>query len=95
MSPQLFKVLKSWLAQHPGGPFTFRLDTYIPKSSKERVVAVPITDEESSHHFETVLLGTKWEHLRGWHVFRHSFCSNCASKGIDQRMINAWVGHQT
>ena len=28
-------------------------------------------------------------------MFRHSFCSNCAAKGIDQRLINAWVGHQT
>jgi site-specific recombinase XerD len=33
--------------------------------------------------------------LRGWHVLRHSFCSNCAARGIDQRLINAWAGHQT
>jgi integrase len=39
--------------------------------------------------------GSKWGVLHGWHLFRHSFCSNCAAKGIDQRIINAWVGHQT
>lgn len=95
MSTLLHEVLQQWISNHPGGPFTFRLATYIPKSSKERFIAVPITDEESSHHFKTVLLGTKWEKLRGWHVFRHSFCTNCAAKGLDQRMINSWVGHQT
>ena len=35
------------------------------------------------------------EKIRGWHVFRHSFISNCAAKGIDQRMIDRWSGHQT
>jgi integrase len=33
--------------------------------------------------------------IRGWHTLRHSFCSNCAAKGIDQRIINAWMGHVT
>jgi integrase len=33
--------------------------------------------------------------LRGWHVLRHSFISNCAAKGVDQRLIDAWVGHTT
>ncbi len=39
--------------------------------------------------------GSKWEVLRGFHVFRHSFASNCAAQGIDQRLIDAWMGHQT
>jgi integrase len=33
--------------------------------------------------------------LRGFHVFRHSFASNCAAKGIDQRILDAWLGHTT
>ena len=33
--------------------------------------------------------------IRGWHVFRHSFISACASRGIDQRLIDEWVGHTT
>ena len=33
--------------------------------------------------------------LRGWHVLRHSFASNCAAKGVDQRLIDSWLGHTT
>jgi integrase len=33
--------------------------------------------------------------VRGWHDFRHSFASNLAAKGIDQRMIDEFMGHQT
>ncbi|HUG70141.1 MAG TPA: site-specific integrase [Pirellulaceae bacterium] len=95
MSPTLEKALKEWLEIHPGGRETFRLGQNVLKSSKDRTEPVPITDDEAGHHFEQIVLGTKWEMLRGWHVFRHSFCSNCAAGGIDQRMINAWVGHQT
>lgn len=94
-SPLLESVLREWLDNHPGGRHTFCLEAIVPKSSKIRLEPIHLTCEEAGHHFEQVLLGTKWAKLRGWHVFRHSFCSNCASKGVDQRMINAWVGHQT
>jgi integrase len=33
--------------------------------------------------------------VRGWHVLRHSFVSACAADGVDQRMIDEWVGHTT
>jgi len=34
--------------------------------------------------------------MRGLHCLRHSFNSACASGGgFDQRLIDAWVGHQT
>ena len=33
--------------------------------------------------------------IKGWHVLRHSFASNCAAKGIDQRLIDSWLGHTT
>jgi integrase len=95
MSPLLESVLKAWLADHPGGGHTFCLEPNIAKSLKDRHDPIPITDDEAGHHFQQVLLGSKWAKLRGWHVFRHSFCSNCAGRGIDQRMINSWVGHQT
>lgn len=55
----------------------------------------PLTVDEASHHFSQTLAGSRWSKIRGWHVFRHSFISNCASQGIDQRMIDAWTGHQT
>jgi len=90
MSPMLEEVLKDWLEKHPGGRFTFRFRMDDPARPSDA-----ISDEEAGYYFERVTLGTKWEKLRGWHMFRHSFCSNCAARGIDQRMINSWVGHQT
>jgi integrase len=96
MSPLLRAALEAWRAEHPGGEFTF---CQPPKVARTRTVKDdapgPLTDNEAANHFERALAGTRWEKLRGWHVFRHSFCSNCASAGIDQRIINAWVGHQT
>ena len=38
---------------------------------------------------------SKWEVMRGWHVLRHSFISFCAAAGVDQRLIDEWVGHTT
>ena len=55
----------------------------------------PLDVEEASRHFTQTLAGSRWNKIRGWHVFRHSFISNCASQSIDQRMIDAWTGHQT
>lgn len=53
-----------------------------------------ITVDQSNHYFRMTLTD-KWSKIRGWHTFRHSFASNCAAAGVDQRMINAWMGHQT
>ncbi len=55
----------------------------------------PLTRNEYHDHFKRALAGTKWEMMRGGHVFRHSFCSNLAMKGVDQRVIDEFVGHQT
>ena len=38
---------------------------------------------------------TKWSVLKGYHVLRHSFISALVNKGIDQRIIDELVGHQT
>ena len=39
--------------------------------------------------------GSKWDTLRGYHVLRHSFISALASEGVDQRVIDEIVGHQS
>jgi site-specific recombinase XerD len=67
----------------------------VPRSKKRRTACVPLTRNETNDHFKRLVADSKWKVLRGWHVFRHSFISNCASKGVDQRMIDEWVGHQT
>ena len=54
-----------------------------------------LADNEYHYHFKRVLAGTRWEMMRGGHLFRHSFCSNLAMKGVDQRIIHEFVGHQT
>lgn len=84
LTPKLADILRSWLAVHPGGQVLF------PASSGEMLGV-----HDAHRMFKQNLRKTRWSRLRGWHVFRHSFCTNCAVKGVDQRVINAWVGHQT
>ena len=73
-----------WFAVHPGGQLT------ICENPDE-----PIPASMAQHHFQWATDKTKWEHLTGWHVLRHSFASNCAARGVDQRVIDEWMGHQT
>lgn len=85
--------LAEWFRSHPGGKHAFRLKKASGGSACE-------SDDESltvnqvHYHLKKTLTG-KWSKICGWHVFRHSFASNCAAKGIDQRIINSWMGHQT
>lgn len=82
LTPQLRKAMQDWFAKHPGGPWTFC-----------RKKDEPFTEQMANHHFRWALEGSKWQVIRGWHVFRHSFISNLASKGVDQRIIMGLVGH--
>jgi integrase len=95
LSPLLEQVIRDWIAHHPGGQHLFCHQLVVPGSKKRRVSVEPLTRDEANDHFKRTLAGSKWDVLRGWHVFRHSFCSNCAAAGIDQRLIDAWVGHTT
>ncbi|MCR9296499.1 MAG: site-specific integrase, partial [bacterium] len=91
----LVDVLSAWLQQHPSSIYLFPIQPQVLRSTKQRAVPMQLTLDEATHHFQRTLSGTQWQRIRGWHVFRHSFCSNCASAGVDQRLIDAWVGHQT
>jgi integrase len=80
---------------HRGGrnrPTTLngRLST-VTKRVQTAVAA--LTRNEVHDHFKRVLAGTKWENMRGLHCLRHSFISACASKGVDQRLVQEWAGH--
>ncbi|MCA9159220.1 MAG: site-specific integrase [Planctomycetales bacterium] len=83
IAPALEKILTKWLDVHPGGIHTFALS------------GEGLTLSQAHKYFVSALTNTKWSVLPGWHCLRHSFISNCASKGVDQRMIDDWVGHQT
>jgi integrase len=95
LSPFLVQVLRAWLERHPGGQSLFCHPLEVVRSRKERLAYTPLTRNEAHDHFHRTLAGDKWAVLRGWHVLRHSFASNCAAAGVDQRFVNAWMGHQT
>jgi integrase len=87
-------VLREWLSVHPGGQYLF-CQAGVIRSKTLRVEPLPVTRDEAHDHFKRALAESKWGVLRGWHVLRHSFASNCAAAGVDQRIINEWMGHQT
>ncbi len=95
LSRFLNEVLRDWLEVHPGGPYLCCQQAQVFRSKKNRQASTPITRDEAHDHFKRTLADSKWRVLRGYHVLRHSFVSNCALRGIDQRLINAWLGHQT
>ena len=95
LSPRLVEALTGWLAVRPAGQFLFSLPERLGKSHKRHAVGDPMTTNEAHSHFQHAVKKSRWNVLRGWHVFRHSFCSNLAAQGVDQRLIDAWVGHTT
>jgi len=52
-----------------------------------------LTPDEVHDHFKRTLDNSKWQNVRGLHVLRHSFVSACATKGVDQRILESWAGH--
>ncbi len=88
---KLVGIIKDWLAQHPGGQSAFAQNFDL--DSKE--IPIALNADQARSQFDKALRGTKWDVIRGYHVFRHSYASNLASKGVDQRIIDKHMGHQT
>jgi len=63
-------------------------------SMRNRPGVLPLTINEVSDHFRRTVNVCRWSVVPGLHFLRHSFISPCASKGIDQRQIDEWVGHE-
>jgi integrase len=95
LTSRLGEVLKEWLQCHPGGSSLFGQAPAVVRSRTKKSVSTPLTRDEAHDHFKRTLAGSKWKVIRGWHVLRHSFASNCAAKGVDQRLIDSWLGHTT
>jgi integrase len=90
LSAENLSVIKTWLKHHPGGPWLFSRDSTDGKGGGRQLKL-----SEAHHHLKDLVSKSDWTGVRGWHVFRHSFASNCAARGTDQRMIDRWMGHQT
>ena len=97
LSPLLQTVLREWLGISPLSLYTFPADHRVMRvrSDQRRENSESVSPDEATDHLSQTLSGSRWANIRGWHIFRHSFISNCASQCVDQRMIDAWVGHQT
>ena len=52
-----------------------------------------LTSNEVHDHLRRTLDNSKWENVPGLHSLRHSFISACATKGVDQRLVESWAGH--
>ncbi|MBO0883156.1 MAG: hypothetical protein J2P17_23045, partial [Mycobacterium sp.] len=60
-----------------------------------REAPTAVTRDEAQDHLRRTLDAGRWSVVRGWHVLRHSFASNCAAGGIDRRLNDEWLGHTT
>jgi integrase len=84
LTPLLKEVLADWMTKRGNGKTLFcKPDGHA------------ITADGARAAFLRCLRPSKWSVLKGWHVFRHSFISALASKGVDQRIIDDLVGHST
>jgi integrase len=84
ISPILKDALTKWMVRREKAKTLFCKDN-----------GQEITPREASTYFTRALRTSKWSVLKGLHVFRHSFISALASKGVDQRIIDDLVGHCT
>ncbi len=80
----LADVMADWLGRHPGGQHAFAHSD-----------AAAVRPDSASYYLDQSLAGSRWAVVTGWHIFRHSFASNLACAGVDQRVIDAWMGHST
>jgi integrase len=81
---ELAAVMADWFAAHPGGQMAF---------ARDRGSAIAWT--HAGRRFAAAMAGSRWSVVRGWHVLRHSFASNLAAAGVDQRLIDSFMGHST
>jgi integrase len=95
ITPKLADILGGWLTIRPECPFLFCQSQRVTRSKTRRDGPTVVTQDEAHDHFKRTVADSKWRAMRGYHVLRHSFISALASEGVDQRVIDEIVGHQS
>jgi integrase len=95
ITPRLGEALREWLAVRPDNCHLFCQAQRVTRSKTRREGPTPVTKDEAHDHFKRTVADSKWAALRGHHLLRHSFISALASEGVDQRVIDEVVGHQS
>ena len=92
LHPELKTHLMTWQRQRPNGQLVL----------SEGRVGEPLDVDRANRLFWQPLRKTSWSlsGRRSWfkigfHTYRHSFASNLAACGVDQRIIDEFMGHQT
>lgn len=92
LHPELRAHLLEWRTQRPKGQWVI----------SDRKTLENVTPDQANRLFWQPMRGSTWclNGARNWfkigfHTYRHSFASNLAGLGIDQRIIDEWMGHQT
>jgi len=95
VSDKLVEIMREWFKQHPGGKYAICTPPAMICSQNGSDGPQPLTAHQATNYLKRALAGSKWEVVRGFHVFRHSFASICAMKGVHPSIIDSWIGHQT
>jgi site-specific recombinase XerD len=91
MNTELCRELLAWREQRPRGQFVIC----------DRTTLEPLNPDRANRDFWQPMRGTEWclDRKKNWyrvgyHTYRHSFASNLAAKGVDQRYIDRWMGQR-
>ena len=90
MSGLVADTMRQWLASPEVGLTHTMSLRHDPKWA-----SVPVSVHAAHNQLKKALAKSKWNVIRGFHVFRHSFASNMAAAGVDPRIIDEFLGHQT
>ncbi|WP_254509511.1 tyrosine-type recombinase/integrase [Anatilimnocola floriformis] len=90
--PELKELLENWRAAHPLGQYVLCTEG----------TTEPLSSDKANNRFWQPMRRTEWclDVKKSWfkigfHSYRHSFASNLASLGVDQRIIDEFMGHTT